>query len=580
MLGSIRSFAQLNNNEKHIAAHGLKNIPQESVFVHFNTSLLFVGEQFLYKIYCFNNESETFSNISKIAYIELIAQNESVVFKHKIRLDTGTGDGDFFIPTDLSTGTYKLFAYTQWMRNHGTASFFEADIAIINPYQKVPKDYLEKSMDTLVNKVVTGDIKHPESTSYNEDSEGLISLDKTELGKRKKLRITIDNKNINNVNYSLSVRQLNDIVNLEPELSVGFIERLKNSPKYSKNITPNLSFLPELRGELISGTVVNKENDSLVSGKRIALSFPGKNYLFKVSTTDDFGRFYFNLDAPYESSCSVLQHFSKDWKSDTIYFNKNQVQYEDLKFRSFKLNPSMKDYIEKRSIENQIENAYISLKLDRESTIKQNIPFYREFKTIYHLDDYTRFNTIEETIIEVVDEMSIKKTPQENRSFYIKPKIEYQYMGFTNLLFVDGVYVKDQEAFMDYNAKNIKTIRLSRDRYLIGSIPYQGIIAIETIDGDFYENFEADDIEKLDLFAPQDNKIYFKQDYQTDTNNEWDRIPDFRRQLLWIPNITLDNAQVIELYTSDIQGDYQINLEGFSSSGKPISASKTFRVHE
>ena len=80
------------------------------------------------------------------------------------------------------------------------------------------------------------------------------------------------------------------------------------------------------------------------------------------------------------------------------------------------------------------------------------------------------------------------------------------------------------------------------------------------------------------MFEPQKNKIYFKQDYDLDTNNKWNRIPDFRRQLLWVPSITLKDTEVIEMYTSDVIGDYRICLEGFSSKGVPITVSKTFHV--
>ena len=578
LAGALFCFAQINKQENSIAINNLNSIPQESIFVHYNTSLLFAGEQFFYKIYCFNDESKRLSNISKIGYIELIAKDKSTVFKHKIRLDSGLGYGDFFIPPNVPTGSYKLFAYTQWMQNNGVESFFEADLAIINPYQNTPEEYLEQSLNTVVDKEPGDDKTLQETIALNKDLDQMLSLDKTEIGKRKKLTITINNNDFTNGNYSISVRKLNELITDEPQSIIGFFEGYKNLTKNKVKEYQKLFFLPELRGELISGIITGKENNTPVSGEKIALSFAGKNYLFKISTTDDDGRFYFNLDTPYDNSYVILQQLSEDSKNKAISFDKNQVDYKGLRFKSFQLNSDMKELIKERSIQNQIENAYVSLKLDKKSIIKQNNPFYREFETIYELDDYTRFNSIEETIIEIVNQVSIKKTAGGDRIFQIRPKADFQDIGFSTLLFVDGVFIKNQENFMDYSAKKIKTVSFSKDKYLIGSLAFQGLLSITTIDGDFNETLNADYQKKIALFEPQKNKIYFKQDYGSDTNNKWDRIPDFRRQLLWVPSMTLKNMEVIVMYTSDVIGNYRICLEGFSSKGVPISVSKTFRV--
>lgn len=578
LVASLFCFAQINRQENSIAISSLNNIPQERIFLHYNTSLLFSGEQFLYKIYCFNNESKRLSTISKIGYIELIAKDKSIVFSHKIRLDAGLGHGDFFIPTNVPTGSYKLFAYTQWMKNNGVESFFEADLVIINPYQKIPKDYLEQSIDTVLNKDTSVVKALGQTTALSADLDEILSLDKTEIGKRKKLTLTINTKDFTSGNYSLSVRKQNELISDKSQSSIGFFEGYKNLKNHKEKENKKVFYLPELRGELITGIMTDKDNNTPVSGEKIALSFPGDNYLFNISTTDDSGRFYFNLDTPRDNSNVILQHLSEDWENTDISFDKNQVDYNELQFKSFQLNSDMKEQIEERSIQNQIENAYVSLKLDDTSIIKQKSAFYREFEISYDLDDYTRFNSIKETIIEIVNQVSVRKTADGYREFQVRPKAGFQDIGLSTLLFVDGLFVKKHEDFMDYSAKKIKTISFSQEKYLMGSLFFQGILSITTIDGNFYENFNADYQKKINLFEPEKNKIYFKQDYGVDTNSTWDRIPDFRRQLLWIPSMTLKDTEVLEIYSSDVIGDYRIYLEGFSSKGDPISVSKTFRV--
>lgn len=578
LVASFFCFAQINRQGNSLAIYNLNKIPQERIFVHYNTSLLFAGEQLLYKIYCFNGDSKQLSKISKIGYVELIARDGSTVFKHKINLDSGLGNGDFSIPTDVPTGSYKLFAYTQWMQNNGVKSFFEADLSIINPYQKVSNIYLKQPSDSLLGLYPSEINTSQENLTLDNDLEQMLSLDQTEIGKRKKLTITIKNNETTFGNYSLSVRKLNELITNKPQSSIDFFEAYKTFSKDNDNASQDLFFLPELRGELITGVMTRKDNNAPVSDEKLAMSFTGKNYLLKISTTDNNGRFYFNIDTPYDNSYAILQQLSEDWENKAISFDQNHVDYKGLQFKSFQLYPDMKEQIEERSIQNQIENAYVNVKLDQTSIINQKTPFYREFETTFDLDEYTRFNTIPETIIEVVNQVSIKKTANGDRKFYVIPKAGFQDVGFPTILFVDGVFVQNQEDFMDYNAKKIKTISISKDKYVIGSLFFQGLLSITTIDGDFPETFTSDYLKKIDLFELQKSKIYFKQEYGTDTKSKWDRIPDFRRQLLWVPSLTLTDTEVIELYTSDVVGDYQICLEGFSSNGDPISVTKTFHV--
>ena len=113
---------------------GLNNIPQENIFVHQNATVLLTGEFLYYKIYCRNEQDQKLSNISKIAYIELVGTDKKPVFIHKIRLKSGLGEGDFFIPKSIPSGNYKLIAYTQWLRNFGESHFFQSNILILNPY--------------------------------------------------------------------------------------------------------------------------------------------------------------------------------------------------------------------------------------------------------------------------------------------------------------------------------------------------------------------------------------------------------------------------------------------------------------
>ena len=80
------------------------------------------------------------------------------------------------------------------------------------------------------------------------------------------------------------------------------------------------------------------------------------------------------------------------------------------------------------------------------------------------------------------------------------------------------------------------------------------------------------------MFRPLKIKNYFNQIY--DNSKKSDRIPDYRSQLLWLPNFNLNkNEDSLYFYTSDNNGDYEISLEGFTNEGKPVSLREIISVN-
>jgi len=90
---------------------------------------------------------------------------------------------------------------------------------------------------------------------------------------------------------------------------------------------------------------------------------------------------------------------------------------------------------------------------------------------------------------------------------------------------------------------------------------------------DYNTNLFGSYIIKNTISTPLAKKNYFKPDY---SNNAFDRIPDYRYQLLWMPDLQDNNE--ISFYTSDKKGTFEIVIEGFTLEGKPISIKDYFEV--
>ncbi|MGX1929966.1 hypothetical protein [Flagellimonas sp. 2504JD4-2] len=575
LIGTIHSShgqTYLNNNS---LLEGYKDISQEKVFIHYNTSLALVGERIYYKVYCLEEETNKFSNLSKAAYVELVGVNNQTVFKHKIRLESGLGNGDFFIPAEVSSGHYKIIGYTRWMLNKGQDSFFQGNITVINPYQNNQDNILIVSKDSVG---VQSSKKDYAFSEYKKSKYISLETDSKVYGKREPVSLGLKSVLGENdlANFSISVRKMDVSENYKAAHAENFAKTFKrNEPNNNKTI-----FLPELRGELFRGKVLDKESKLPLQSKQVALSSIGDNFQLSVSDTNHDGVFYFNLEEENPQNEVIVQVLGESRSNCILQMDTEEyVDYDKLSFEKVEIASESLDAIFSRSINSQFENAYTAMKADSTILREQASPFYTNLSMLYNLDDYTRFPTVKETIVEVVDNAWIEKNKNGESVFKVKYFGPYLDLVTLPLVIVDGTMVQNHNQLVDYEARKIQSIGLYWDKFRIGPEVFQGAILVETINGDFNISTDEDYIVRKKLLRPLLQKKYYQQSYQGDLRAKYERIPDFRSQLLWEPDISLADEEItLEFYTSDVSGTYGILLEGFTANGHPISITKTIAV--
>lgn len=575
----IKDVQQLNE---------LKKVPLEKMFVHHGNSLLFPGEYLVYTVYCINAYTFELSDFSKIAYIELVSEKGDLIFSHKLRLQKGRGQGDFFIPVELSSGNYKLLGYTQWMKNGGLKQIFQDDIVIINPYQS--------NQEALRSKI--SDLNNPTGVPSIENSEGLKSTlagndvilpltDQKLYGKRAKVSLVPKNYKgaLGYGNYSILVRKKESIPHPNSYSANGYSQETIEIDKFIPQSVNDSIYLPEQTGELFWGNVSESASGVPGSNKTVIVSIPGEDFQLKYATTDAKGNFYTYLNKAYDANMAIVQVLdANDMEFNIRIKEQSPLDYNHLKFNSYSITPELEKAILARSIQNQVENAYFTLKPDTILSVKDTDPFIGGNPEIYKLDDYTRFPTLKETLVEVVDNVWFKKVNGRETIWvrqYLEPSgKDDEYVNLPPIVLIDGVFIPDHEDILNFNALTIKEIKTVRDQFVLGRNKYLGMVAVETIDGDYPELWRSktNGIKK-ELFKPLLKKNYFVQNYSQEQEKAKERIPDFRNQLLWVPNLIIDEKdKSFEFYTSDILGEYEIVLEGFTTYGKPISVIETFFV--
>ncbi len=530
----------------------------ESILVKTNTSVILTGETLYYQLYCLN-KTNVFSDISEIAYLEVINDQKESVFKNKISLKNGIGSGDYFIPTVLKTGNYKLIAYTNWMLNNSQNNFFEKDFTIINPFQ----EHINMTIDST--SVKTGVYKNG---TQNTSENILLSLDKEKYSKREKATLVIP-KALDKGNYFLNIKKIDLIPTYPSNETINTYVNLKQEIKV----------LPETRGEIITGYITPKSGASNLDSKIVTLSIPGKNFIFKTTQTDSNGKFIFLIDKQTSTSDCYVQLSEPDKENYTIAIDKTPGPDLSNLIFSNKTSISSKNLkaIQERSLATQVENVYFSQKKDSLIEAIHTDFFFQPTEKKYNLDDFERFRTFKETIIEIVTELNFKDYNQLPALYLSDSRYNIIQSPEPCLILVDGLQIQDINALLNYNAYQIQNISVVNRPYCYGPKIFNGIVSIITKNNDFATIYTDKSILKTTILRPEPAKVYFEPQYET--SNALSRIPDYRHQLLWKPNIAFKNSEMaISFYTSDISGDYEIILEGITETGNYVHFYKTFKT--
>ncbi len=109
---------------------------QEKIFLQTDRELYLTGELMWVNLFCVDASLHHPTDISMVAYIEVLDRNNTPVLNTKIKMTNGKGSGSLFMPTSLSTDNYVIRAYTRWMRNFSPEFYFHKIIGVVNPFVK------------------------------------------------------------------------------------------------------------------------------------------------------------------------------------------------------------------------------------------------------------------------------------------------------------------------------------------------------------------------------------------------------------------------------------------------------------
>ena len=123
------AYSQENRNSLTYLTSKLQsfvdNNTTEKVYLQFDRLYYVAGDTVYFKAYITMGERHEPSTLSKVLHVDLINNASKIDQSIKLQIDSGGAWGDFALPDSLPTGSYRIRAYTQWMRNYDDRDFFD-----------------------------------------------------------------------------------------------------------------------------------------------------------------------------------------------------------------------------------------------------------------------------------------------------------------------------------------------------------------------------------------------------------------------------------------------------------------------
>jgi hypothetical protein len=349
-----------------------------------------------------------------------------------------------------------------------------------------------------------------------------------------------------------------------------------------QNKTSSFEFLPEYDGHIITGKVTDKRSGLPAENITTYLTVPGQRYQLASSVSNSRGQIQFDIKNFYGADELVVQ---MDNQKDSIFridlASPFSERFSSTQSPIFDFSEIFQDQLLTRSVATQVQNAYLqeSLQKFNNPVLADSTEFYGQPDRKYFLDDYTRFNTMEEVLREYVEEIALRK--HQGKTHFKLLAGPHRFFEDDALVLIDGVPIFDHDKIMAYDPLKIKKLEVVTREYFLGSMVASGILSYTTYKGDL-DGFQLDP----NSLVSEYEGIQLKREFYSpvyETNNQIDgRLPDFRNLLYWSPDIKTDaqGKKQFSFYSSDQKGRYRVVLQGITSKGLAGSQSFTFDVNK
>ena len=533
--------------------------PTERIFVSTDRSAYLAGDAVWCSLTCLD-ENGLFSNASAVSYVELVSE-EGTACTAKIGLLEGRGAGSFRIPVTTPTGTYRILAYTAVnAAESGTPWLAGSRLVTI---------FNTTSRARVAGNVVIGSGNAPLAQEGRPAAEGQLELSaRIRLPKGQPAVLSLHNGGAA-ASVSLSIYHADDLPEGARENTpAGFLKALPASVSTVRAVTV------ENDGEIISarirGTVLKA--DDLTLATLSAAGSPTDLYIGRTEGNDRLRFYTSNIYGDREIVCEVSQ---LDRQEGYIDFESPFLFPETGPLPKLTLDPALRPDLNARKAALRAEktrriDTLTTYMTHREDLLLASIPSHR-----YHLDDYTRFHSVKEILVEITPELHLR-TDHGVPSLLLtySDALERRSDRTDNIaVMMDGVLLSDLNLLLGFDAMLLEDIDIYDQPLVCGRTPLHGIV-----------NFITKKNYVTALHFPASVRVVDFQGvaYPVAYNGA---VPegegqDLRQLLYWHPILNLDTGSDyrLEFNTPGYAGRFKAVAEGFTEDGKPVYQEFSFEV--
>ena len=533
--------------------------PTERIFVSTDRSAYLAGDAVWCSLTCLD-ENGLFSNASAISYVELVSE-EGTACTAKIGLLQGRGAGSFRIPVTTPTGTYRILAYTAVnAAENGTPWLAGSRLVTV---------FNTTSRARVVSNVVVGSGNAPAAQKERPLAEGQLELSsRIRLPKGQPAVLSLHNGGAA-ASVSLSIYHADDLPEGARENTpAGFLKALPASVSTVRAVTV------ENDGEIISarirGTVLKA--DDLTLATLSAAGSPTDLYIGRTEGNDRLRFYTSNIYGNREIVCEVSQ---LDRQEGYIDFESPFLFPETGPLPKLTLDPALRPDLNARKAALRAEktrriDTLTTYMTHREDLLLASIPSRR-----YHLDDYTRFHSVKEILVEITPELHL-------RTDHGVPSLLLTYSDALDrrsdrtdniAVMMDGVLLSDLNLLLNFDAMLLEDIDIYDQPLVCGRTPLHGIV-----------NFITKKNYVTALHFPASVRVVDFQGvaYPVAYNGA---VPegegqDLRQLLYWHPILNLDAGSDyrLEFNAPGYAGRFKAVAEGFTEDGMPVYQEFSFEV--
>lgn len=332
------------------------------------------------------------------------------------------------------------------------------------------------------------------------------------------------------------------------------------------------TYAPEVHGHMVKGIVKDLSGNPAAT-KFAYVTVPGKVINMYPAMSNRNGEIYFEV-RNFIGNKKVLAVVDSAHRVEL--FSPFSTDTTHATWPALRVPPSTGKNLLARSVGMQVQKIYYD-----ESYVTPEVDssaFYGKADETYFLDDYTRFPVMEEVMREYVPGVMVRKQRDKFR-FILLDDVNKRPLYDRPMILLDGVPVFDVDKVMAYDPLKVKKLEVVTRNFYHGVATFPGIVSYSTYQGDL-DGFELDaQYVQIAYAGLQLQREFYSPRHEYTSENEA-RLPDQRSLLFWDATLATDNTgkQETMFFTSDVEGTYQVVVEGLTSDGRAGFATQTFRV--